>query len=103
MAEEVGIRKKISGVFSRFGKKVNYKGYSEETVLVERIVDDVPNEIMCDHIWFSLTKGFENLKLTRGDVLQFDARIITKGTKTAHTKSTTRLKILNLVTRQIFH
>jgi hypothetical protein len=30
---------------------------------------------MCDHLWFSLTKGFEKLKLTKGDVLQFDARI----------------------------
>lgn len=75
LAEEGGIRKKFRGVFSRLGKKVNYKGYSEETVLIEHVVDDETNEIMCDHIWFSLTKGFAKLKLTKDDVLQFDARI----------------------------
>jgi hypothetical protein len=75
LAEEVGIRKKFKGVFARYGKKVNYKGYSEETVLVEQIVDAETNQLMCDHLWFSLTKGFEKLKLTKGDVLQFGARI----------------------------
>jgi hypothetical protein len=75
LAEEVGIRKKFQGVFARYGKKVNYKGYSEETVLVEQIVDAETNQVMCDHIWFSLTKSFEKLNLTSGDVLQFDARI----------------------------
>jgi hypothetical protein len=75
LAEEVGIRKKFKGVFARYGKKVNYKGYSEETVLVEQIVDAETNQVMCDHIWFSLTKSFEKLNLTSGDVLQFDARI----------------------------
>lgn len=75
LAEEVGIRKKFKGVFARYGKKVNYKGYSEETVLVEQIVDAETNQLMCDHLWFSLTKGFEKLNLTNGDVLQFDARI----------------------------
>lgn len=75
LAEEVGARKKVIGVFAHYGKKVNYKGYSEETVLVEQIVDAETNQVMCDHLWFSLTKGFEKLKLTKGDVLQFDARI----------------------------
>jgi hypothetical protein len=75
LAEEVGARKKFQGVFARYGKKVNYKGYSEETVLVEQIVDAETNQMMCDHLWFSLTKSFKKLNLTSGDVLQFDARI----------------------------
>jgi hypothetical protein len=75
LAEEVGVRKKFRGVFARYGKKVNYKGYSEETVLVEQIVDAETGQVMCDHIWFNLTKSFEKLNLTSGDVLQFDARI----------------------------
>ncbi len=75
LAEEVGARKKFRGVFARYGKKVSYKGYSEETVLVEQIADAETNQVMCDHIWFSLTKSFEKLNLTSGDVLQFDARI----------------------------
>lgn len=83
LAEDVGTRKKFRGVFARYGKKVNYKGYSEETVLVEQIVDAETNQVMCDHLWFSLTKGFEKLNLISGDVLQFDARIkeYTKGYK----------------------
>jgi hypothetical protein len=105
LAEEVGIRKKFKGVFARYGKKVNYKGYSEETVLVEQIVNAETNQMMCDHIWFSLTKSFEKLNLTSGDVLQFDARIkeYKKGYKNSAHKITTPPKISSLVIRQIFH
>lgn len=44
-------------------------------MLVEAIVDAETNEIVCDHLWFSFTKGFEKLHLKKGDVLQFDARV----------------------------
>ena len=41
-----GGRKKFKGVFSRLGKKTNYKGYSEETILLKDIIDIELNEIV---------------------------------------------------------
>lgn len=75
LAKEAGQRKRFRAVFSRFGKKVNFKGYSEETVLLQHVVDIESGKVVTDHIWFSYTKGFEKIKLTEGIVLEFDARV----------------------------
>jgi hypothetical protein len=75
LAAEEGQRKKFRGVFSRVGKKVNYKGYSEDTILLTDITDATTNEVVAGHVWFSFTKGFEKIKLEEGVVLEFEARI----------------------------
>ena len=39
-------------------------------------VKDTNGKKVTDHIWFSMTKGFEKLgELTEGDPIQFDARV----------------------------
>ena len=75
LAAENGVRKKFSATFEQVGKKVNYKGYSEETILLKNIVDFETKKIVADHVWFSYTKGFEKLSLTPGMVLEFEARV----------------------------
>jgi hypothetical protein len=75
LASAEGERKSFKGTFSKFGKKVSYKGYSEETVLLINIIDVENNEVVTDHAWFSLTKGFEKINPKEGDVLIFEARI----------------------------
>ncbi|SKC88563.1 hypothetical protein [Ohtaekwangia koreensis] len=75
LAKEEGQRKKFRATFSRLGKKVNFKGYSEETVLLQNVVDVETNKAVTDHIWFSFTKGFEKLALTEGVTLEFEARV----------------------------
>jgi hypothetical protein len=75
LAKDEGQRKQFTATFSRFGKKVNYKGYSEPTVLLINITDPANNSIIADHAWFGLTKGFENLKLKEGIRVEFEARI----------------------------
>jgi hypothetical protein len=75
LAAEAGIRKKFRGVFARFGKKVSYTGYSEETILLQDIFDVEANQLVCDHLWFGYTKGFEKLNLREGVVLSFEARV----------------------------
>lgn len=72
---EKGQRKRFRAIFSRFGKKMNYNGYSEETVLLIDVVDAETEQVVTDHAWFSLTKGFEKLNLVEGATLEFDARI----------------------------
>ena len=75
LAKGEGKRKKFRAVFSRFGKKVNYKGYSEETVLLIKIAEAENLKVVADHVWFSYTKGFEKIKLEEGAIIEFEARI----------------------------
>jgi len=75
LAAEEGKRKKFKAVFDRAGKKVNYKGYSEETILLKDIVDLESQKIVADHIWFSYTQGFIKASLNPGDMIEFEARV----------------------------
>lgn len=81
LATQEGERKKFKGVFSRLGKKVNYNGFSEDTILLINIIDVETNTQVTDHTWFSYAKGFEKIKLTEGAVIEFEARVksYTKG------------------------
>ena len=62
-------------MFSRFGKKINFNGYSEPTILLTNVVDVQKMQVVADHIWFSLTKGFEEIKLEEGMIVEFEARV----------------------------
>jgi hypothetical protein len=75
LAKENGQRKKFRAFFSRLGKKVNYKGYTEETILLTNIIDIDTNKIVSDHVWFSYAKGFEKIELKEGVQLEFEARV----------------------------
>ncbi len=75
LAKESGQRKKFKALFSRIGKKTNYKGYSEETILLKNIVDVETNKMVADHVWFSYTQGFEKVSLVEGTQIEFEARI----------------------------
>jgi hypothetical protein len=75
LASDNGERKKFHAAFSRFGKKVNYQGYSDRTVLLVNIIDAETNMMVTDHVWFSYTKGFEKLNLKPGLHVAFEARI----------------------------
>ena len=67
--------KKFKAVFVRLGKKTNYKGYTEETILLKNIVDIESNKVVADHVWFGYTKGFLQITLTEGVLLEFKARV----------------------------
>jgi len=75
LAAEEGKRKKFKAVFDRVGKKINYKGYSEETILLKNIVDLESQKIVADHVWFSYSKGFIKVSPKFGDVIEFEARV----------------------------
>jgi hypothetical protein len=81
LASDEGERKIFRATFERLGKKVNYKGYSEDTILLKNIVDASTNQLVADHLWFSYTVGFESIELREGVVLEFEARVkeYTKG------------------------
>lgn len=75
LAKQIGERKKFRAVFDRIGKKINYRGYSEETILLKNIVDVDANKLVADHVWFAYTKGFERALLHLGDKIEFTARV----------------------------
>ncbi|MBT1711350.1 hypothetical protein KK062_24120 [Fulvivirgaceae bacterium PWU5] len=75
LAAEAGNRKKFQGTFSRLGKKVSYTGYSEDTILLVQITDMATGLVVADHVWFSYTKGFEQVRLSEGVRVEFEARV----------------------------
>jgi hypothetical protein len=75
LASAEGERKKFRAVFSRFGKKINYKGFSETTVLLTQIVEVDTGKLLTDHQWFAYTAGFEKADLKDGVSIEFEARV----------------------------
>jgi len=68
-------RELFRGIFKKYGHKTGYKGASTETILLVAIRDSNEN-LISDHLWFNMTKGFEQLgTLKEGDILQFEARV----------------------------
>jgi hypothetical protein len=68
-------RGSFTGIFAKYGLKTNFKGPSTSTILLVNIRDD-KGATVCDHLWFNLTKGFENTgALVKGDIIGFDARV----------------------------
>jgi hypothetical protein len=78
-----GIRTFFIGTFVKFGKKHGYNGYILDTLLLKNIkcCDDKYNNIKCDHIWFTMTKGFEKLNIKQLEKekneikIKFNARV----------------------------
>lgn len=75
LASRDGERKKFKARFVRLGKKTNYKGYSEDTILLSNVTDIETDTVVTDHLWFSFTKGFEKVNLKEGMTLTFEARV----------------------------
>ena len=73
--KEIGAKNRniFYGTFERTGYKNGYKG-PIQTVLLLNIKDE-KNNVVCDHLWFNMTKGFEKLKLIKGDEIKFNARV----------------------------
>lgn len=75
LSEAAGQRRKFHATFSRFGKKINFNGYSEETVLLVNITDCKTGLVATSHLWFSYSTAFQKLNLIEGAHLQFEARV----------------------------
>jgi hypothetical protein len=76
-----GERMLFTAIVERFGTKANYHGYSESTILLKNVRFAGTGECATDHIWFTVSKTLEVLKLSAGDHIRFEARIgaYTKG------------------------
>lgn len=75
LEDKVGQRKKFKATVTRFGKKVNYNGYTDITLLLTGITDAETKTVVTEHQWFAYTKGFEKAQLKEGDTFEFEARV----------------------------
>jgi hypothetical protein len=75
LKEDEGLRKRYTAEFVRIGKRINYNGFSEETVLLKHVKEADTQKEVTDHIWLSLTKAIEKLPLKEGLTLTFEARV----------------------------
>jgi hypothetical protein len=68
------IRTIFKGVFVRYGTKNGYKGVVRTVLLKD--ISDSSGRILSDHLWFTLTLGFDKLGyLTGGEKIEFCARV----------------------------
>ncbi|GLB47432.1 hypothetical protein WR164_14110 [Philodulcilactobacillus myokoensis] len=68
-------RFRFTGIFVRSGFK-SYHEYYSPTLLLKDVRLKENNQLMCDHLWFNYTKGFQKLgSLIRDDLISFDARV----------------------------
>lgn len=77
-----GVRNRFIATFVRFGSKSAYKGPPIKTLLFSDVRDKT-GKVYTDHLWFTITKGFEAINLQPGEKICFDARVksYTKGYK----------------------
>ena len=75
LKDSLGDRKRLVGTIVRLGKKKNYRGFSDETILLKNITDVETGNTVTDHAWFAYTKSFQSIALLPGAQIQFEARI----------------------------
>jgi hypothetical protein len=71
-----GLRKQFTGTFVRYGSKAGWRGVIETTILLTDIRDSNGN-LITDHLWFNSTNLFNQIQLTKGDKISFEARVKT--------------------------
>lgn len=81
LREAEGVRTEFFGTVERFGSKPGFQGHAPVPTILLLEVNDLAGQIRTDHLWFTLTKGFEEAKLQPGDRIRFAARVkpYTKG------------------------
>lgn len=73
LGENEGARSLYTGEFVRTGFKNGFKG-PVKTILLKDVKDEV-GELITDHLWFNMTKGFEEVNLQPGDIVEFRGKV----------------------------
>jgi hypothetical protein len=75
LKKQEGQRKKFRATVVKYGKKINYQGFSEETILLKDITDLETQAIVADHVWFTYSKNFQKANIKEGAKVEFEARV----------------------------
>lgn len=69
-------RNRYRAAVGRMGIKSNvFKGFPERTILLKNIVNVDTEEVVTNHLWFTVGKTLKKLKLKEGDEITFNARV----------------------------
>lgn len=73
-------RLKFFAVVASFGTKKNYHSFPTNTICLQNVTNQ-NGVVLTDHLWFSVGKTIDALKLQVGDKISFEARVssYTKG------------------------
>lgn len=70
-----GVRAEFRAEIARFGTKSGYKGSRPIPTVLLRNIRDAGGKLVTDHLWFTVGKTLEDLKLVEGDEITFQARV----------------------------
>lgn len=73
LGQNEGERSLYTGEFIRTGIKHGFKG-DIVTVLLKDVKDE-NGQLVTDHLWFNMTKGFESVNLEPGDIVEFRGKV----------------------------
>jgi hypothetical protein len=65
----------FSGTFKRIGYKPGYKGHASTMTVLIVNVKNKKGKFITDHTWLNYTKGLQELNLSKGDEIEFKARV----------------------------
>ena len=68
-------RERFRCMVDHFGTKSAYRGLPLRTIMLVDVTRVSTGEKVTDHLWFNLTKGFDEAALSPGDTVEFDARV----------------------------
>jgi hypothetical protein len=68
------VRTTFRGTVAQFGMKSGYTGRDLPTLMLKDVMDST-NNLVTDHIWFTVGKRLADLHLQIGDVISFQARV----------------------------
>ena len=75
LSKREGQRKRFRAIVGKFGSKINYRGYTDTTLLLKQIVEVETGKVVAGHVWFNLTKGYEACDLSENTEIEFEARV----------------------------
>jgi hypothetical protein len=75
LSKREGQRKRFRAIVAKFGSKINFRGYSDKTIMLKEVKEADTGSIVADHVWFTLTKGFEECNLSENSEIEFEARV----------------------------
>lgn len=76
--KEIGknTRERYQATVGRMGIKHNaFKGFPERTILLKDLINLENNELVTDHLWFTVGITLKKLNLKEGDTITFNARV----------------------------
>ena len=73
LGKNEGERSIYTGEFIRTGIKHGFRG-DIKTVLLKDVKDET-GQLVTDHLWFNMTKGFEEANLQSGDIVEFRGKV----------------------------